>query len=277
MKVNPTEISPAAARKEQELESDFFKLLYITEKKQAFSSCSISPPEWCIAADCLDQINYRYADIYALCAFVISCPMCARPGRSLIARLRWPLYLTLVGYDCGLRTISPFPAVTYWNSVCMLNSDMGDIARTLNTPDHFYEVEAKDSRTYSQMAASSYVNWLTDSALFVTESLFLKRLLAYVLEGSCWKEKLGENSEVSSLVVNSRFFKWRLLDARLTYEKERVIYEINTSLFPTFGFQRSMRRSYRCRRLIMERSSTGGRLWYGANFALMRLFGVERN
>lgn len=275
MPVNPLVISPAAYKKEQELEHDFFKLLYIADKKQEFASCIISPIEWRMAADCLDQINYRYADFYGLLTFAVAYPMRNRVAAGWFARYRFPIYLSLVGYDCGLRSISQHPAITYWNSVSVLDSDLSEIARTLNTPEAFYEVSDK-SREPRPLRPLTFFSWLGDSLIFVSESFLLQRLLSHTLEGSTWQEKLSDKTVMSSLVVNSRFFKWRLFDLRLTYEHERVVYDMDASLMPSFGFSRNMRRSFRCRKLIMERSSAGGRFWYGANFTLMRLFGIEK-
>lgn len=276
MRVSPMDISPTAVQKEQEHENDFFKLLFIADKQQTFSSCRISQAEWRITSDCLDQVNYRYADYFGLLSFAVFYPMHNRLARGVLARYRLPLYLSLVGYDCGLRATSQYPAITYWNSICMLNSDMGNIARTLNSPESLYEVVDKSAGARGDRPPS-FLTWLGDTALFAAESLLLRKLLSHTFADSCWMEEHDENTKYSSFVINSRFFRWRLLDAKLIYERERVIYEINTSLFPVFGFSQNMRRSYRCRHLIMERSSVGARLWYGSNFALMRLFSVERS
>ncbi|CCW67823.1 unnamed protein product [Phytomonas sp. Hart1] len=266
-------ISSLVASKEQELESDFFRLLRIIYEKHTFSKMDIGVADWKITENCLDEINYRYADLYSLVAFAASYPFRNKCSRSFFARNRLPVYFGLVGYDIGLRSTSPHPAINYWNSICVLNSDMGCVARMIRYPDAFYEVIWDGDRKISN---PNYMIWVSERLRPVICPLLLQEVFTRVFESSSWREDRDDGIIVTSLVINNRFFRWNPLKIITQTKSGRIFYETHLAMRPSFGVSRNMRRSYHCQGIIMERSTLAGRLWYGAHFLIMHMFGWER-
>ncbi|CCW65322.1 unnamed protein product [Phytomonas sp. EM1] len=266
-------VSSSAVLKEQELESDFFKLLRIICEKHTSSKVDIGVSDWKLTENCLDEINYRYADFYFLVAFASTYPFRNKCSRSFFARNRLPLYFGLVGYDIGLRSTSPYPAISFWNSICVINSDMGRAARMIRCPDSFYEVVWDENHTIRNQ---NFMVWVSEKLRPVICPLLLQDVFTSVFEASSWKEERNDGIIVTSLVINNRFFRWDPFKILTTTKSGKIIYQVQLALSPSFGVSRNMRRSYHCRDIIMERSTLAGRVWYGAHFLIMYMFGLER-
>lgn len=274
MRVKSGILGENATQLEQAREKDFFRLLYIADKSRHTNVNTIDSVEWRLTCNCLDEINHRYADFYFLAVFLAACPLRRAPGRTFWQRYRLPLYLGLVSYDYGLRETSPSPAVQFWNSVCVLDTDMGRVARILHCPTRFYEVVPGGAKRQSSSASSGVASW-KETVKEVVRMLFLTRLLSFTFEDSCWKERIGD-ADTTALVVGSRFFKWKLFELQRRPTQQDVSYRLELGLFPKLGSTRNMRRAYRCKDMILERSTLGGKLWYGSHFTIMRFLGAER-
>ncbi|ORC88217.1 uncharacterized protein TM35_000182740 [Trypanosoma theileri] len=267
MFLSANEVSQAAFQEENARRKDFFTLLYVVERR-LYSPTNV---EWCLMEHCLDEINYKYADFSFLMGFVSAIALRRRKGRSFISRYRLPLYVGLVGYDSGLRTTNPCPSVTFWNSVTLLESPLGETARVLHAPDCFYEVNYRNGNNSN--LSTSYLSWLWNSGAFIADSLLLKSLLRYTFDQSSWRQRNNE-STVTGLVVNGRFFRWNLFEIRTHKSESSTTYDLKIGL-PRFMASLALRRSYRSREMILERSSFGGKLWYSVHFALMRVLGLH--
>ncbi|ESS63218.1 hypothetical protein TcG_08977 [Trypanosoma cruzi] len=260
-------VSRAALQEENARRKDFFTLLYLAQRR-LYSPTNV---EWRLMEHCLDDINNKYADFSFLVAFAASLALRNRKGRFFISRYRIPLYLGLVGYDNALRSTNPCPTMTFWNSITLLESPLGETARALHAPSCFYEV--KEYPMSNKDVGESYLFWLWDNSKLIVESLFLNSFLRSILDQSCWKQASGDTT-VTSLVINTRFSRWYVF----SYQKEaysgQVKHRMKISL-PTLSGQLGLRWSYRSREMILERASFGGQLWYGVHFALMWLLGLQ--
>lgn len=288
MLVTHSSLSEAAQRLEQDRERDFFRLLFIVDRARLFLSVPLSSVDWKLTCDCLDEMNYRYADYAFLLGFTATYVLRNRAGRSFLSRFRFPIYAGLVMYDLELRLATPAPALQYWNSICTLDSEMGRIARVLHTPSCFYEAASATPQTsgtslpsssvspaFSEEPNRSFLSWLVADVRYGVQSLLLKRLCSHVFEGSCWHNRRSDDAEVSALVLNNRFLHWRVIESAKVQHGERTDYNISLNWLPTLTSTDSIRRSYQCRDLIMERSNLGGKLWYKTYFSLLRCFGMD--
>ncbi|KEG13906.1 hypothetical protein DQ04_00721080 [Trypanosoma grayi] len=269
MLLSATNVSAAAFQEENARRRDFFTLLYVVERR-FYSPTSV---EWRLIEHCLDEINYKYADFSFLVAFASTVALRNRKGHSFVSRYRFPFYIGLVGYDSGLRTTNPCPSLTFWNSVTLLDSPLGETARTLHAPNCFYEVKQQQKEKSNTDSNLSYLLWVWESCTFLANSLLLQTLLRHTFEQTCWRQKIDE-STVTSLNVNSRFFRWAIFEHRVRKGTQETTYEMKISL-PRLSGSLGLRRSYRSSDMILERSSFGGQVWYSVHFALMRLLGLH--
>lgn len=276
MRVSSNDLSDAARRMELDREKDFFRLLYVAEKSFEGGALQMNDVDWRLACDCLDQKNYRYADFWFLLGFTSTYVLRNRTGRSILSRLRFPFYMGLVGYDCGLRMTPSAPALRFWNSICMVDSEFGRIARELHTPDCFYEAAA-DVQPLSTTPSSSvpFFTWVTEDIHFVAQSLLLRKVWSNLFEGSVWNPRSTDGSAAVSLVISNRFFRWKPIEIRRPRSDGVIVTEIFFQYLPQWYPTRAMTRSYHCRHLIIDRSTLGGRLWYNTSFLLLGLFGVK--
>lgn len=300
MLVTPHTLSETAQRLEQDRERDFFRLLFIIDRARLFLSVPVSNVDWKLTCDCLDEMNYRYADYAFLLGFTATYVLRNRAGRSFLSRFRFPIYAGLVMYDLELRLATPAPALQYWNSICTVDSEVGRMARVLHTPSCFYEVAGQAPAQSSSSASSSssihgsdasapsptssalrnaynasFLGWLMADVRYGVQSLLLKNVCSYVFEGSSWRHRLADNTEVTALVLNNRFLRWRVIESRKVQHNERTDYNISLKWLPTLTASDSIRRSFQCRDLIIERSTIGGKLWYKTYFSLLRFLGLD--
>lgn len=263
MRVSSPTLSTRATEKERECQKNFFKLL-ILEQDNLAGRKNLSTVEKTLILDCVDELNCRYADFSFLVAFAASYSLRNRTATTLLRRYRLPLYIGLVGYECGLRSTSLAPAMNFWNATCVLDSPLGTSVRWLSCPSTFFEVKGDESPEHY----TSYLAWLGSVTRLVGSSILLEKTLARVFDGTCWKTHYND-AEVSSLVVNSRFFKWTVFSLQKTQTLSEVKYNL---LFTTPNlFSTNLVRSSMCQKFILENSTLAGRVWYGTHFALLRL------
>jgi hypothetical protein len=294
MPVSHNALSETAQRLEWERERDFFRLLFIIDRARLFASIPVTKIDWKLTCDCLDEMNYRYADYAFFLGFTAAYVLRNRAGRSFLSRFRFPIYAGLVMYDLELRLATPAPALQYWNSICTLDSEVGRMARVLYTPSCFYEVATAAGQSGSSSSGSSgndassmsasplrtelssgFLSWLVADLRYGAQSLLLKNLCSHVFEGSCWRHRRSDTTEVTALVLNNRFFCWKVIESSTVRHNERTECNISLSWMPTFTASDNIRRSFQCRDLIIERSTLGGKLWYKTYFSLLRLFGLD--
>ena len=284
MLVTPSSLSETAQRLEQDRERDFFRLLFIVDRARLFLSVPVMNVDWRLTCDCLDEVNYRYADYAFLLGFTATYVLRNRAGRTFLSRFRFPIYAGLVMYDLELRLATPAPALQYWNSMCALDSEMGRIARVLHTPSCFYEVAPTSADSSGDISPSSFSRRVLDMSIFSSlvadlrygvQSLLLKNLCSYVFDGSCWRHRRSDDTEVTALVVNNRFLRWKVIESCKVQRNERTEYNISLKWLPSLMASESIRRSFQCKDLIMDRSTIGGKLWYKTHFSLLRCFGLD--
>ncbi|KPA75028.1 hypothetical protein ABB37_08717 [Leptomonas pyrrhocoris] len=285
MIVSHSSLSEGAQRVEQDRGRDFFRLLFLFDRARLSLALPVTSVDWKLTLDCLDEMNYRYADYAFLLGFTATYVLRNRGGRTFLSRFRLPIYAGLVMYDLELRLATPAPALQYWNSICTLDSGLGRVARALHTPRCFYEVASDPQESHSDAASSfsalhggtrtSFFSWLMADLCYGAQSLLLKNVGSYVFDGSCWRHRRSDNVEVTALVVNNRFFRWPIIESCKGQKMEGTEYNINMQWLPTPVADDNIRRSFQCHDLIMEKSTVGGKLWYKTYFALLRLFGLE--
>ncbi|CAJ1006986.1 hypothetical protein Q4I28_002300 [Leishmania naiffi] len=290
MRVSPNSLSDTASRLEQDRERDFFRLLYIVDRARRFLSVPVTNVDWRLTCDCLDDMNHRYADTNFLLGFTGGYVLRNRAGRTLLSRFWFSTYLGLVFYDWELRRVTRAPALEYWNSICTVDTEVGRIARVLHTPARFYEA-APISNTFSgvppplsrgssssstpTLYGTSMRDWFFRYASDTMSSVLLMTLCSYLFAGSSWRHRTGDNVEVTALVINNRFFHWKVFESCQVQRNETTEYNISLKWFPSFAASDSLRRSFQCRDLILERSTLGARLWYRTHFSLLRCLGLD--
>ncbi|KAG5509175.1 hypothetical protein JKF63_06184 [Porcisia hertigi] len=289
MRISPNSLSETASRLEHDRERDFFRLLYIVDRARRVPSLHVSNVDWRLTCDCLDDMNHRYADTGFLLGFTGSYVLRNRTGRTVLSRFWFSIYLGLFFYDWELRQATRAPALEYWNSICTVDTEMGRIARVLHTPANFYEpapvTEALSSEQQSlpRSSSSSFSSapqsaWIRDGLHRYTSdmvsSVFLKTLCSHVFKGSSWRHSIGENVEVTALVINNRFLHWKVFEWCQVRQRGTTDHSISFKWLPSFATSDSLRRSFQCRDLILERSTLGGRLWYRTHFSLLRCLGL---
>ncbi|CBZ25166.1 conserved hypothetical protein [Leishmania mexicana MHOM/GT/2001/U1103] len=290
MRISPNSLSEAASQLEQDRERDFFRLLYIVDRARRFLSIPVSNVDWRLTCDCLDDMNHRYADTAFLLGFTGGYVLRNRTGRTLLSRFWFSMYLGLVFYDWELRRATRAPALEYWNSICTVDTEVGRIARVLHTPARFYEA-APMSTAFSGVQpplprgsssspsptphGASVRDWLCRYISDTTPSVLLTTLCSHLFEGSSWRHRTSDNVEVTALVINSRFFHWKVFESCQVQRNEVTEYNISLKWFPSFAARDSLRRSFQCRELILEKSTLGGRLWYRTHFSLLRCLGLD--
>ncbi|KAG5509331.1 hypothetical protein GH5_06421 [Leishmania sp. Ghana 2012 LV757] len=288
MRVSPNSLSETASRLEEERERDFFRLLYIVDRARRFLAVPVSNVDWRLTCDCLDDMNHRYADTGFLLGFTGAYVLRNRSGRTLLSRFWFSMYLGLVLYDWELRRATRAPALEYWNSICTVDTEVGRIARVLHTPARFYEaapmseacsgVSVPRGSTLSSPSAplsASMRDWFSRYTSDTISSVLLTTLLSHLLEGSSWRHRTSDNEEVTALIINNRFFRWRVFESRQVQRSEATEYNISLKWVPNFAASDSLRRSFQCRDLILERSTLGARLWYRMHFSLLRFLGLD--
>ncbi|KPI88511.1 hypothetical protein ABL78_2407 [Leptomonas seymouri] len=284
MLVSHSSLSEAAQRLERDRERDFFRLLFVIDRARLFFSVPVTNVDWKLTCDCLDEMNYRYADYAFLLGFTATYVLRNRAGRTFLSRFRFPIYAGLVMYDLELRQATPAPALQYWNSICTLDSEVGRLARVLHTPRRFYEVgpalgqgesDASFSSSLHGGSSASFPSWFMADLRYGMQSLLLKNFCSFIFAGSSWRHPCSDNTEVTALVVSNRFFHWRVLESKKVLTSRGTEYNVSLKWLPTLTASDSIRRSLQCRDLIMERSTIGGKLWYRAHFLLLRCFGLD--
>ncbi|KAG8340695.1 hypothetical protein TRVL_08477 [Trypanosoma vivax] len=270
MHVRYTDVSAAAIKEEGERRKDFFTLLYVVRRLMY----APTPVEWCLIEQCLDDINYKYPDFLFLYGFVCGLAFRNRRGRTLLSRYSFPLYTGLVGYDCGLRATSPCPSVAFWNSVTLFDSPLGEAARLIYAPNHFCDVNEDAKLPPVASSDASFLQWLWTTGHSIMWSLSLQSVARHVFDESKWKYRTDGGS-VTSLVMNSRLFKWKIMELITVNADDRTIFQLNIG-FPHFTLPLGIRRSYHNRHMIFSSSSIGGQVWYRLHFLPMYWSGFSK-
>ncbi|CAD2222006.1 hypothetical protein AGDE_00772 [Angomonas deanei] len=238
---------------EKERRIDFYKLV-------AKSKRPASPIEKTLVMNCFDEINYRYADFVGFFALALGSIRINR-GRGFFVRYRLPVYIGLVGYDCGLRASAAAPATTFWNTVCMMDSEMGNQARAIHSPNPFYEITSKNG----EYRYKNYGAYLVNSALYIAQSLFLTKIILSVTEGSCWKRSRDSGSDVTALVLSNRFMRMNVFT--FIHRKRKNQYHLYCELHPRFHMSTDWYNTFKCREFVLENTNTvAAYLWYWAHF-----------
>ncbi|KAK7196457.1 hypothetical protein NESM_000583100 [Novymonas esmeraldas] len=302
MRISSNSLSEAATQLEQDRARDFFRLLYIVDRARLFLSVPMNNVDWRLTCDCLDEMNHRYADTGFLLGFTGGYVLRNRASHRLLPRLWVSIYLGLVFYDWELRRATRAPALGYWNAICTLDSEVGRIARVLHTPARFYEAAPplppparaapssaptvlpppppraavpSSTSTSGARADASMRDGLSRAVAGAVSSLLLMTLFTHVFEGSSWRHRDSDSVEVTALVLNNRFLRWTLLESCQVQRSTATEYNISLKWFPSLRASDSLRRSFQCRDLILERSTPGGRLWYRMHFSLLRCLGLD--
>ncbi|EPY27015.1 hypothetical protein STCU_01460 [Strigomonas culicis] len=209
MYITPSSISPAASKVESERRSQFFQLAAHLGEQTPEADLGIVDST--LVMNCVDEVNYRYADFALLLALTAGYALRNRSATTFFRRYRLSVYVGLVGYDWGLRASAPAPATTFWNTAMLLTSATGAEARKMHSPIVFIEPKANARGIKPQRwskGAGSAVRLVLDAG----KSLFLTEVLSHTFEGSCWRVKTkGESGEVTALVLNNRFGIWEFM------------------------------------------------------------------
>lgn len=143
--------------------------------------------EWNLIHDAYDEKYKRRADMGFLFGFVIAQTLRGPRQRRW---LTWrSLYSGLVGYDVALSDINPCPSMNCWNSMVMLDSPLGQVARMIYSPKIFHQ--CPNSSSLFSTAKSGEVNTprnvMTHNAWLITKSLLLINVMSAFFEGSLWQ------------------------------------------------------------------------------------------
>ncbi|CBH14193.1 hypothetical protein, conserved [Trypanosoma brucei gambiense DAL972] len=259
MLISAADVSSAALREEIQRRKDFFALLNVVAHRM-YTPTTV---EWRLIDHCLGEINYRFADFSFLVGFLLVMPIC-RHKRTAFSRYVLPFYAGLVAYDNALRLTNPCPAVTFWNSVVLLDGHLGETARQIYAPKCFYKVENGHRQTGAPVRYATFLHLLWDTVSVTAGSLLLQTLLRYTFNRSSWMHESG-GSTVTSLVISTRLFIWNVFALKSEDTSVGREYTLRLSL-PHFIVSPGLVHSYRSRHLILSRSSFGSHMWYLAHF-----------
>lgn len=148
-----------------------------------------TPIEWNLIQDAYDEKYKRRADMAFLFGYVM-----AQTLRGS-ARRRWiswrSFYCGLVGYDLALADINPCPSMNCWNALVMLNSPLGEFARSVYAPVIFHQCPSRPSLFHTadtqRRSSSGFFGRVTHAALAVSRALLLQNVLSSFFEGSLWQ------------------------------------------------------------------------------------------
>eukprot|EP00758_Cryptobia_borreli_P007655 Tbor_TRINITY_DN5318_c0_g6::TRINITY_DN5318_c0_g6_i1::g.4696::m.4696 len=185
---------------------------------------SIAPTteEWLMIQDCLDDVCFRMGDLYSLIAFSVSVPY----TRGVT---RWPLRLLAAcyGYEAGLRSTSLTPTISLWNTLVLIDSPVGEVARSIHAPRiPLPPISTKSSQLllssefFSPPSPfESSVNWLHNSSLgafahfaFTSVSfLCMYHTISTLLGGSAIMDHKRPvyMFDYIHLSITTRYLRWR--------------------------------------------------------------------
>lgn len=236
----------------------------------------ISPTngEWVMLQDCLDDITYRMADVYALLGFSLSAAFTRGPHG--VPKLV-PVLASMAGYEMGMREAAMCPATETWNAMVRLKSPVGDAARHIYTPFS----TAMDPRI---SAASPFRGIQSDGTfmgdLFSTYHTMLSFLtmryaVSSLFGGSAIGDKLPDGSKTNfQLSILTRYVKW----CPIRWSSKGI--ENGAGQIQTVALGLPVcepprvyvaRRLVQSRRVILENAQGFGWVWWYAHLSFLQL------
>jgi hypothetical protein len=185
--VSSNEVNPRAQTSET-LHFYYLSILSSWMERTQYTPTAI---EWNLMHDAYDEKYKRRADMGFLFGFVIAQTL-RGPGKR-----RWftsrSLYSGLVGYDVALSDINPCPSMNCWNSMVMLDTPLGQVARMIYSPKIFHQCP-NTSSLFSPLqpakageAPATTRSVVTHNAWLITKSLLLMNVMSAFFEGSLWQ------------------------------------------------------------------------------------------
>lgn len=233
--------------------------------------------EWAMIQDCLDDISYRMADVYALLGFSLSVAFTRGPhGVSKFV----PVITGLSGYELGMREAALCPATETWNAMVRLRSPIGDAARSIYTPastsmdPRMYNVSPfKGISSDGSFASIVFATYHTALSFFT-----MRYAVSSLLGGSAISDRLPDGSK-TNLQINivTRYVKWCPLrwSSRKTGTDGGHIQTLSLGL-PVCEPPRVYvaRRLVQSRRVILENAQGFGWLWWYAHLTCLQLLAL---